>query len=611
LASGRRTGIIGVRRRRPSPDGPGRGRRPAIRHLKILAPYLWKYRLALLAGFACMLLQNYGYVRVPEFFKRTLDEITGANRAGVVLENLLWAGLVMVLTGGAMFLMRNLIIGASRKIEYELRERLYGRLLALDFTFYQANQTGDLMSRCTNDLNEVRTLLGPGVMYVPNALTRFLFFMPVLFALSGPLMLMVCGMLVVLILLIVVVLPRLRPMYRRIQETLASINNQVWQVIAGIQTVKLYTMEDTELERFETLNRGYVRHQMRVATLRGFIWPFFIFLLGVVELVILVVGGGQVIRGEMTLGELLQFNVMVGYLTFPVLSLGWIMSLVQQGLAALERLNYILEYPVEPQAGLQTVADGGLAFSVRGLRYRYPAGGEDVLRGVDLDIAPGQTVGITGMVASGKSTLLNVLCGLLRPEPGMVRLNGTDLTALQPDDVYGQIAVVPQETFLFSRTVARNIALGADAADPAGVQAAAVQAGLDKDIQTFPHAYDEMVGERGITLSGGQKQRVAIARALWRDRPVLFFDDALSSVDAATESAILESLRGLRQRKTLVVVSHRISALKASDVIHVMDAGRIVESGTHEELLARQGLYFRMARLQQMELALAGGVNEH
>ncbi|HQO27065.1 MAG TPA: ABC transporter ATP-binding protein [Acidobacteriota bacterium] len=563
----------------------------------------------MLAGFACMLLQNYGYVRVPEFFKRILDEITAANRAGVVLENLLGAGVVMVLTGGAMFLMRNLIIGVSRKIEYELRERLYGRLLALDFTFYQANQTGDLMSRCTNDLSEVRTLLGPGVMYVPNALTRFLFFMPVLFALSGSLMLVVTGMLGVLILMIVVVLPRLRPMYRRIQETLAAINNRVWQVIAGIQTVKLYTMEDTEYARFETLNREYVRHQMRVATLRGFIWPFFIFMLGLVELVILAVGGAQVIRGELTLGELLQFTVMVGFLTFPVLSLGWIMSLVQQGLAALERLNYILAHPVEAPAGRPPAAAAEPAFRVRGLRYRYPGAREDTLRGVDLDIAPGRTVGITGMVGCGKSTLLRILCGLLRPEPGMVRFDGADLAELDPDSVYERVAVVPQETFLFSRTVAENIALGAGAADPAGVRAAAVQAGLDKDIQTFPHAYDEMVGERGITLSGGQKQRLAIARALWRDRPVLVFDDALSSVDAATESAILDSLRSLSRRKTLIVVSHRISALKTADVIHVMDAGRIAESGTHEELLAQQGLYFRMARLQQMELALAGGGN--
>jgi len=191
----------------------------------------------------------------------------------------------------------------------------------------------------------------------------------------------------------------------------------------------------------------------------------------------------------------------------------------------------------------------------------------------------------------------------------MVRFDGADLAELDPDSVYERVAVVPQETFLFSRTVAENIALGAGAADPAGVRAAAVQAGLDKDIQTFPHAYDEMVGERGITLSGGQKQRLAIARALWRDRPVLVFDDALSSVDAATESAILDSLRSLSRRKTLIVVSHRISALKTADVIHVMDAGRIAESGTHEELLAQQGLYFRMARLQQMELALAGGGN--
>ena len=553
-----------------------------------------------------MLVQNYCYLLVPEYMKRVLDEVTGPNRLPVITGDVLRAVLFTLVTGLSMYWMRKLIIGVSRKIEYDLRERLFHKLLGLDFGFYQSSQAGDLMSRCTNDLGDVRTLLGPGIMYIPNSLSRLLFFFPVLLALNGTLLVFVAAIMSLILGLIFLVLPRLRPRFRLVQEMVGNLNNHVRQVVSGITTVKLYTLEESETRRFEALNRAYLERQLFIEKVRGLLWPSLITLLAAMELVILVVGGGAVIERRMTLGELLQFSVMTGFLSFPVLSLGWIMSLIQQGVSALERMRLILEQPEDPAAGQPPMEETELAFSLRDLRYRYPAADADTLRGITLEIRPGQTIGLTGMVGCGKSTLLKLLSGLLRPAPGMLAINGRDLHRIQPESLYRKIALVPQDTFLFSRTIAENIALGLDGEpDEAGVSVAARQAGLDGDIRGFTHGYGEILGERGITLSGGQKQRLAIARALWKDSPVLILDDSLSSVDATTEAAILESLRALQERKTLIIVSHRLAALRGADVIHVMEDGRIAESGTHEELLARDGLYAWLARLQQLETALA------
>ena len=567
------------------------------------------------------------------YMKKVLDEITQANRFHVILPYLLLILAYTVLTVVSMFIMRKLIIGASRRIEYALREQIYHTLLALDMGFYQKNETGDLVSRCTNDLNDVRQLLGPGIMYVPNSLTRFALFLPILFGLSTSLMLIVLGLMALLIVIIMVVLPRLRPMFRYIQEAVGTINSRVWQVVSGITTIKLYSLEQVEIDRFKTRFVSNAAHDlgMRVVKFRGFLWPFFMLIFALTELVILYVGGGQVIRQELTIGELLQFNVMISHLTFPIMSLGWVMSLIQQGVSAMGRINDVLDYPLETRADWKVLETDDLVFTARGLSYHYPEhrastdktpkaaplaatspelpetpAREKVLDDITLTIEPGQVIGITGTIGSGKSTLVNLMTGLFKPERGMLFVNGIDICDIQPESLFDKVSVVPQEPFLFSRTLAENISLGAaeGPVDMDAVKEAVRKAGLERDIETFPEQYDQMVGERGITLSGGQKQRTAIARALRKQSPLLIFDDALSSVDAQTESEILDTLQALDRFKTLIVISHRISALKNADIIYVMDEGKIVEHGTHAGLIQNGHLYARLARMQQMEMAL-------
>ncbi|MGO9310623.1 MAG: ABC transporter ATP-binding protein [Spirochaetia bacterium] len=586
-------------RKKPERKGPGVG------SLRALLPFVAAHWPALAAGFGFMIVQNYGAVRVPSYFQKIVDEITGLNRGSVVEGLILTAILYAAVTVVSMYLMRRLIIGASRHIEYSLRERIYDRLLELDHSFYMAHETGDLVSRTTNDLDNVRTLLGPGIMYIPNSLSLFGLFFPVLFKLNATLMAVVSAVLAGVIALVFIVLPRLAPYFRRIQESTGAINSRVWQVVSGMTTLKLHTMEEQEEKRFTALNRDFLGRNMATARIQEFLWPTFIFVFSLTQLVVILVGGRLVISRAMSLGQLLQFNVMITALTFPVLSMGWIMSLIQQGISAMGRINAILEGPVERRADWVRLGDDAVTFRVENLRYAYPGHDTPSLDGVSMSIGPGEFIGITGTIGSGKSTLVNVLTGLLRPPRGSVFVGGADIRDIEPAALFSKISIVSQSPFLFSRSLAENIAMGHDDEKGNGVAEAAELAGLSIDVASFPEGYQQVLGERGITLSGGQKQRTAIARALMKDCPVVILDDSLSSVDARTESTIIDNLRRFRGGKTIIIVSHRISPLKGADRIYVLHEGKVAEQGSHGELVARGGLYERLVRYQQMEKSLA------
>ena len=551
--------------------------------------------------------QNYALLRGSELLKLLLDEIAaGANERSVVLGLIAQAFAFAAGVGACMYGMRRLIIGVSRDVEYELRDLLYRKLLALDFDFYQRRRTGDIISRCTNDLNDVRTLLGPGIMYLPDALSRLALFAPVLVGLHAVMAGALGALMVSLVAVIVVVTPRLRPRFRRVQELVAAINDRVWQIVTGINTVKLYGLAASETERFRELNRRYIAANVGLARTRGVLWPLLQFMYGLATLLLLLLGGGAVIRGTLTIGELLQFAAIVGILTFPVLSLGWVSSLIQQGVSAMERIRAILDHRVAARpAHPLPVPAGPLAMTAHDVSYRFPNADRDALTGVNLTIDAGRTLGITGGVGSGKSSLVLLLAGIAAPSSGTLTFNGVDATSIDPHAYRGRIAYVPQEPFLFSATVAENIAMGSEQeVSRDRIVAAARLAAVDEDIARFPDGYDTMVGERGITLSGGQRQRVAIARALVRDSDLLIMDDALSSVDSDTETAILTSLRTLRSSRTIVIVSHRVSALKLAERIAVMEGGTVVEVGSHKRLLRLRGRYARLAELQQLEAAL-------
>ncbi|MFC1504495.1 ABC transporter ATP-binding protein [Spirochaetota bacterium] len=574
----------------------------------------------LAVGFVFMVIQNYGFTKIPAFIRMILDEITLTNDRTSVLSFALRMIAYTGITGISMFLMRKLIIGVSRKIEYELRSDIFNKLMYADYSFYQKNQTGDLISRCTNDLNDVRTLLGPGIMYIPNSISRLALFTPVFFSLNAKLMIYIYSLMALLIVLIIAILPKLRPLFRNVQEHIGSINNRVWEIVSGIDTVKYYTLEALEKERFEVLNREYIKKQMKIVYFRGFLWPFFIFMFSLTQLVVLYVGGKEVIGGSLTKGELLQFNVMIGVLTFPVLSLGWVMSLMQQGISAMDRINLILKQKMKKEKrkeflrkpGMQekreekSVYDNkGISISLKKVNYTYPNTRIHALRDISLEFRKKSIIGITGTIGCGKSTVINLISGIISPDSGAMLLNSIDSRKLGKTHLYDIVSSVPQNTFLFSNTVEGNISLGEkEDIDTDAVKSSAVQAGLAEEIYGFPQAYREVVGEKGITLSGGQKQRMAIARALYKDVPVLLLDDSLSSVDTDTEKGILANLNEMKERKTIIIVSHRISTLKIADRIYVMDKGRVVEKGTHSGLIQKDGLYAKLAKIQRLEDAL-------
>lgn len=549
-----------------------------------------------------MVIHNFTYMKIPIYFKEILDEIMGNNRMEVIRANIFPVIFYTLITVSAMVYMRKLIIGVSRKIEYRFRGRLYEKLLSLNYSFYIQNETGDIVSRCTNDLNDVRTLLGPGIMYVPNALSRLLIFFPVLFKLNFQLLIIISLMQGGLLVLIILILPRIRPLYQKIQEFVGSINNRVWQVVSGITTIKLYTLEKTEVGRFEQLNRQYISQQMSLVKRTGFLWPFFLFVISLTELVILLMGGREVIAGRMTLGELLQFTIMVSYLTFPVLSMGWIMSLLQQGISAMKRISHILLQPDKKESGQGSLKESLFNIRINRLTFRYPGDNREVLKNISLEIRPGQIIGIAGPIGSGKSTLLQLISGIFRPDPDMIHINGRDIISLDPDGLMQNISMVPQYTFLFSKSIRQNILMSARS-DEQKLDLVVKTAGLVDELGAFPNGIDQVVGERGITLSGGQKQRIAIARALMKQAPLLIFDDALSSVDSKTESHIMEEIVRQESFSTFILVSHRISSLRYADIIYVLKDGMVIEKGTHDQLIRQQRCYYQMARFQQLEEA--------
>ena len=593
-----------------------------------LFPYLVRYRHRFALGSVFLVLSTAITLLSPWVIKHAIDHLAArlgpdsvlAAAAGPSLAAYAAALVALALAGGACrFLMRRIIIGASREIELDLRNDLLRHLQRLPPAWFQANRTGDLMSRATNDLSAVRMLAGPAIMYTASTSITFVVALVLMLSLSPALTLLALLPLPVVSVVVQRFGSAIYLRSERIQAQLAHMSAVVQEALAGVRVVRAYRREGVEIERFREANEEYVARSRAMIRLQGAFHPTLAFFLGLSALVVLWIGSRHVIDGRLSMGEFVAFNVYVAMLSWPMIAFGWVTNMLQRGLAAWQRMLDVLqvepairdpEMPVTPER-----IRGAVEF--RDLTFAYD--GRAVLSGVSARVEPGQVLALVGPTGSGKSTLVDLLPRLFDPPPATVFIDGIDVRDLSLETLRGAIGYVPQEPLLFSETVAGNVAFGARAADGVrepverngaadGVRGAVADAvglaRLDTDVAGFPRGLDTEVGERGITLSGGQKQRAALARAILTDPRILILDDALSAVDTHTEEAILGRLREVMRQRTTILVAHRISTVRDADLILVLDDGRVVERGTHDDLVALDGLYAGLHRRQLLEEAL-------
>ncbi len=531
-----------------------------------------------------------------------LAEVTGATTLIAMLIVFLT---FEILHGLFLYGMRQTLIVASRKIEYDLRGDLFGHLQKMSLRYFQHARTGDLMSRLTNDLNNVRDVLGPGFMYTANTVVAFVYVVPMMIQINATLTVLAFIPLIVLSFATQRLSKLIHSRSQRVQEKLSDISSAAQENFAGIRVVKSYVREAYEVAKFSDLSRDYVELNMKMVIVRGVLMSSVILTIGLSVATLLWWGGRLVIEGLVTLGDFTAFNFYLAMLIWPMIAIGWVLNIFQRGAASMERLTTLKQ--TEPEI---RDSPSVMPMSIRGriefrhLTFQYDEDGPPVLKDISLVIEPGMTVGIVGPTGSGKSSLVNLIPRLYQPPEGCVFIDGRDIHDIPLRTLRDSIGMVPQDTFLFSETILENILFGVDHTSMEKVLFSSEVAQLRSNVETFPEGYDTVIGERGITLSGGQKQRLAIARAVIREPRILILDDALSSVDTHTEDEILARLKALMNGRTSLMVSHRIQTIQHADRIFVLVEGRLVESGTHKELVASGGIYAAMYRRQLLEQEL-------
>jgi len=545
----------------------------------------------------------------PRVLQYAIDDLyTGVTRTKLAS----YGGVLLLIAGLAGYFryqMRRIIISASRGVEYDLRNDFFAHLERLPMSFFQQNRTGDLMSRATNDLSSVRMMIGPAIMYLANTLITAVVSLSLMFSLDVRLTLIVLLPLPIVSITVKMFGTAIHKTFEEVQEKLSDMSAVVQESLTGVRVVRAYGQEHAEIARFRASNIDYLRHNKRLSRLQGAFFPTMSLFLGISALLALWLGSREVTQRRLTVGELVAFNAYLAQLAWPMIAFGWVTNLLERGMASWKRMLTVMDAnpDIRDENEIASKASRGQGvIEFRHLSFFY--GTREVLSDVSFSVKAGETVAIVGATGSGKSTLVNLLPRLLNPPRGMVFVDGRDARDIPLEELRGMIGFVPQEPFLFSDTLADNLAFGVPGvaqSDRARVEAAASVAQLDKDVRDFPHGYETMVGERGITLSGGQKQRTAIARAVVTNPRILILDDALSAVDTYTEEEILVRLRGVMKERTAIIISHRISTVRDADQIIVLDAGRVVEKGRHDELIRLGGHYADLYKKQLLEEELA------
>ena len=576
-------------------------------NLKALWPFLRPYRNKLWQGLGTIVASVAIGLLNPVLIGRGIDAVrAGAGMGTLAVFAVAMIG-VTIVAGTFNYLQRMILVAMSRDIEFDLRNRYFERLELLPQSFFHSHPTGDLMARATNDLQAVRMLCGPAIMYSTNT---------VLLAI-GALVLMarihlgLTGVALAIMPLVAIATQmfgdRIHRLFEGVQERFSALSAKAQENLSGVRVVRAYAQEEREIDAFGAVNANYVEGNRRLIIWQAAFFPALQGLAGIAMVAVLYFGGKLAISGRITVGEFVTFNTLLARMVWPMIALGWVINLVQRGTASLGRMRAVLEAEPaiknEPPFAEPARFAGEVRF--RNLSFSYRPGLPPALHSISLDVPAGTTVAIVGRTGSGKSTLLSLLPRLLDPPPGTLFVDGVDLRHLPLERLRAEIGIVPQETFLFSATLAENVALGRPDASEAEILEAAELAGLGPDLASFPAGLETRVGERGLTLSGGQKQRVAIARALLRQPRILLLDDCLSAVDTHTEERILSNLRRFFPGRTVFLVSHRVSAVQGADLIVVLDQGRIAERGSHDQLLAHGGLYAELAERQQLEEELA------